>query len=209
MPRCKNCKEKFEAKYFNQKFCLEKDECIKALSDHARQETEKREMKAWKKRKTEMKINVYTSEMKSTLQKEINKLARMIDNRFNLPCIDCDRPFGNQQDGGHFKSVGSNATLRFNLHNIHSQRSECNQNGLGGGKERQYYDGLIRRYGIYYAEMVDVGLQQKYKTLHLTNKEIYEKTEIVRKLIRDFDTFMFEDPKEAREKLNKIIGIYN
>ena len=29
MPRCKNCREKFEAKYFNQKFCL-KNECANA-----------------------------------------------------------------------------------------------------------------------------------------------------------------------------------
>ena len=26
MPRCKNCKEKFEATYFNEKYC-KKDEC--------------------------------------------------------------------------------------------------------------------------------------------------------------------------------------
>ncbi len=32
MPRCKNCKTKFVAKYFLQKFCLGSDACIKAIS---------------------------------------------------------------------------------------------------------------------------------------------------------------------------------
>lgn len=29
MPRCKNCKDKFDQKYFLQKYCMKKDECIK------------------------------------------------------------------------------------------------------------------------------------------------------------------------------------
>ena len=34
MPRCKNCKEKFEAKHFNQKYCFKTD-CIKVWVETA------------------------------------------------------------------------------------------------------------------------------------------------------------------------------
>lgn len=208
MPRCKECKEKFNPKWFNQKFCMDKDECIKAHVEMAKLNKAKQDMKEWNTKKKELSITAHAKKHKNELQRSINMLARMIDNKFNLPCIDCGRPYGKQQDGGHFKSVGSNYTLRFNLHNIHSQRSECNQNGIGGGRERQYYNGLIERYGEDYAIMVDTGLQQQYKLLKLTEHEVYEKLTLVRSIIRSFDTYQFNSPIEAREQLNRLIGIY-
>jgi len=209
MKKCKSCNEKFEPRFSTlEKFCWQPEcktiEAMKKLDAH-----KKVEQKEWMQRKKKIDIEINPSKYKKMLQEDINKLARMIDNSFNLNCIDCDKPFGKQQDGGHFKSVGSNASIRFNLHNIHSQKSECNQNGIGGGRERQYYDGLIKRYGQEYAELVDLELQKKYKYLGLKNHEIPEKLKIVRGLIRDFDTFHFENPKQARDVLNKIIGIYN
>ena len=141
----------------------------------------------WKEKKDKAPY-LYPKKYKGLLDKECQKLARMIDNHFKFNCIDCDRPFGKQQDGGHFNAKGKNASLRWNLHNIHSQRSECNCNGLGGGRERQYYEGLIKRYGKEYAELVDIGLQVKYKYIGLKDNEISEKLAIVRKLIRDFKT---------------------
>ncbi|MCB0744206.1 MAG: recombination protein NinG [Ignavibacteriae bacterium] len=207
MPKCKYCNSKFEQYEFNNKFCKDLD-CQTAKAMFLLAKKKKQDDKEWNEYKKEAKPRLYPKKYKSKLADECQKLARMIDNKFNYNCIDCDRPFGKQQDGGHFKSKGSNMTLAFNLHNIHSQRSECNCNGLGGGRERQYYDGLIKRYGIEYAEMVDVGLQKKYKHIGLKGNEIAEKLELVRKLIRDFDTFDFKDGNHARELLNKLIGIY-
>lgn len=201
MPRCKTCKEKFTPKVFNQKNCFENKECIEA------EYLLKRKAK-WDKEKKEKEPLLKPKKYKLTLAAECQKLARMIDNKFHYNCIDCNRPFGNQQDGGHFKSKGSNMSLAYNLHNIHSQRSECNQNGLGGGKERQYYNGLIQRYGEEYAEFVDIGLQKKYKQVGLKEPEVPEKIAIVRKIIRDFDTFVLTDGRQARELFNQIIGIY-
>ena len=133
----------------------------------------------------------------------------MIDLKLGyVVCIDCDKPFGKQQDGGHFNSKGDNGTLRWNLHNIHSQKSDCNRNGLGGGRRLEYFRGLVKRYGVEYAEMVDTGLQVKYKYLGLTNKEVGEKLILVNKLIRDFDTFQLRDGIQAREMFNNLIGIY-
>jgi len=208
MPRCKECNSKFVPKYFNQKFCVENDECLKAMSNYAKEQEYKRLKKDFLPRKKIMDIETNPVKYKKILQDEINKLARMIDNSFSLKCIDCGKDYGQQQDGGHFKSVGSNASLRFNLHNIHSQKSDCNQNGLGGGRERQYYQGLIDRYGVEYAEMVDLQLQQKYKYIGLKSNEIPEKTKIVRSIIKNFETYRFESPYMAREMFNKLIGIY-
>ena len=45
MPRCKHCKEKFEAIHFNQKYCTKK-ECMKDLSQKA-QKKAKSKMSAY------------------------------------------------------------------------------------------------------------------------------------------------------------------
>ena len=59
-----------------------------------------------------IKVVVYERENKKYLQNEINKLARMIDARFEYDtCICCHRGFGAQTDGAHYHSVGSNHTL--------------------------------------------------------------------------------------------------
>jgi hypothetical protein len=56
--------------------------------------------------------------------------------------------------------------------------------------------------------MVDIGLQAKYKYIGLKENEIADKLAIVRKLIRDFDTFKLNDGAHARDLFNSIIGIY-
>lgn len=209
MSRCKECKEKFEAKYFNQKFCMDKDECIKAFSEWVKEEEEKKKKKEWDKEKREKAPILYPVKYKNKLQQEVNKLARKIDNYFKIKtCIDCDNPFGKQQDGGHFNSVGDNPSLRYNLHNIHSQKSDCNQNGIGGGRRLEYYRGLVERYGQKYADYVDTGLQIEYKLIKLSSKEVGEIYTLVRKLVRDFDSFSFTSPIAARTQLNLLIGIY-
>lgn len=207
MPRCNKCKTKFEAYEFNGKFCKAIDcQVAKGLFLLEKQKAIKK--KEWARERKEALPRLYPRKYKGYLDTECQKLARMIDNKFNYNCIDCDRPFGKQQDGGHFNSKGKNRSLAWNLHNIHSQRSECNCNGLGGGRERQYYDGLIKRYGAQYAEMVDIGLQAKYKYIGLKENEIADKLAIVRKLIRTFDTFKLKDGAHARDLFNKIINIY-
>lgn len=210
MPRClnKNCRDKFVAKVFLQKHCMEKDECIQMEIEYKKKLNEKKKRKEWAKEKTEKAPYLYPLKYKKLLAKECQKLARMIDAYFKFNCIDCNKPFGNQTDGGHFNSKGKNMSLAWNLHNIHSQKSDCNQNGIGGGKERQYYDGLISRYGKKYAEYVDVGLQKEYKYIGLFDTEIAEKLAIVRKIIREFDTFELTDSITARSMFNNLIGIY-
>ena len=215
--RCKICNEKFDAsKHFNRKTCFKK-ECIDEFRIQTLQKEALKNLKKikdqnkleQKERFTSMKINSKGNVFKKQLQDEINSLARKTDLyfKFNL-CIDCSKPYGKQQDGGHFNSVGSNPSIRYNLHNIHSQKSDCNRNGLGGGKRLEYYEGLQGRYSKEYADFVRYEIALEYKTIKLTNKEIHDKIPIVRKLNRDFETFKFNDPIEARNMMNTIIGIY-
>lgn len=207
--RCKCCKEKFEVKYFNQKYCMEETDCIKAQIEYQKDKIAKADKKAWSVKKRETRPVLYPKKYKNYLQDEINKLARMIDSKFGyFTCIDCNKPFSKKIDGGHFNSVGNNAAIRFNLHNIHSQRVECNRNGHGSGMERHYLEGLVNRYGKEYADMVDTGLQKKYSHVGLKETEIAEKLKQVRQLIRNFDTFDLNSSISARTLFNKIIGIY-
>lgn len=207
-PKCKNCGERFTPiRSTLQKYCLKPD-CISVMIEVEKEKQRKKENKDWQQRKAAMKVTAYVKENKQLLQQEINKLARMIDNRFKYDCIDCKRPFGKQQDGGHFHSVGAHPALRYNLHNIHSQRSECNCNGLGGGRMLEYYEGLVERYGLDYAIKIRYQNVIDFKILKLTEHEIVEKLAIVRKLIRYFETFSFPDSRAAREVLNNLIGIY-
>jgi len=85
--RCKNCKEQFEVKRFNQKYCLNPECQTKEAMANLKKIKEK-EQKDWTKRKREIKIKHGLNTKKApkqVLQDEINKLARMIDNHFNLP----------------------------------------------------------------------------------------------------------------------------
>lgn len=204
-PKCRHCKERFVPKYFLQPFCLKDDACKVAAQEWAMAEVRKKADKDFKQWKEKMKPSVYSKKYKSQLQSEINKLARMIDMKFYDTCIDCGRPFGNQIDGSHYHNVGSHNSTRWNLHNIHAAKSDCNQ--FHGGKKEGYSSGLAYRYGADYFQMV-LSLPQEYSLIKLSENEVVEKLKIVRKLIRDFDTFEFETASGARNILNNLIGIY-
>jgi len=202
MPRtCKVCKTKFEPTYNSVQVTCSYQCAIK----YAQKQREKKEKKEWNKRKKAYSITAKTKDHKAELQRNINKLARLIDAQFHLKCIDCGKGYGKQIDGAHFHSRGANATLSFHLHNIHSARSDCNQ--FSSEHKVGYIEGLQKRYGKEYYEYVEYTLQ-KHPLIKLTEKEIYDKKLLTAKLIRDFDTFEFTNPILARDQLNQIIGIY-
>ena len=197
-PKCKNCKERFTPYHGLQKYCF-KDECKKVWI-----ETESK--KQWKKTKPKMDIVANGNKYVKTLQKEINTLVKMIDKSFGYNCIDCNKEYTGQIDAAHYFSTNGDHFLRFNLHNIHSSRAHCNQ--FDPDHKKRYPSGLELRYGAKYANSID-ELPLKYKGCKFSNQEVADAIPVVRKLIRDFDTFKFKDGAVAREQLNKIIGIYN
>ena len=208
MPRCKNCKDKFKAKHFLQKYCLEKDECIKAFLESMREKNKKDEAKVWNEQKKELKLSLKKhSEWISDLEDEINPICRLID--FECSCISCE---GNgKPQAGHYHTVASDGTIRFNLHNIHLQDYHCNveksANIIG------YDEGLIRVYGRDYWEYVKFGLKNIYhQPLKLSIPEIklfIEKARAIKKRLEKNKIYRTPDERiKLRDQINEEIGIY-
>lgn len=197
--RCKECREKFEVKYFNQKFCMDKTACIKAFNDWVSDEK-------FNKLKTDRKPYTHSKEYKKELQDNINLLSRKIDAYFGFNCIDCDSPFGKQTDAAHLHNVSGNENIRYNLHNLHSARSHCNR--YSSEHKVGYRKGIEKRYSKAYLEYIDFEIGITYAYIGLNEVEVVEKLAIVRKLNRDFKTFKLKDGISARDMFNKIIGIY-
>tara|TARA_R110000868_G_scaffold379046_1_gene644730 strand:+ start:240 stop:845 length:606 start_codon:yes stop_codon:yes gene_type:complete len=163
--------------------------------------------KIWNKEKAILKIETHSKEYKKELQKNINLLARMIDAKFGYTtCICCNRDFGKQCDGAHFHSVGSNSSLRYNLHNIHSANSYCNN--YSNTHISDYKIGLEKRYGKEYFEYVVNELPLKYQTIKLSSNEIFEKLKLVRNIIKNFNSYVWIGSENTRTSLNNLIGIY-
>lgn len=118
MPRCKNCKEKFEAKHFNQKYCFNPG-CVKAWVETAK-------AKNWKKEKKELKEQLETVQsLTKKAQTYFNAYIRARDN--HKTCVSCDKPLGSKFDAGHYYSAGGFGSVRFNELNVHGQCVYCNQ----------------------------------------------------------------------------------
>lgn len=118
MPRCRNCKEKFEPVKFNAKYCL-KDECIKAFVAEVKEKT-------WKTTKTRMKNDLKTTQdwLKET-QTIFNKYIRLRD--MGLPCISCGKPIKGRTNASHFWNANNHHNVRFDEDNVHSSCITCNQ----------------------------------------------------------------------------------
>lgn len=155
-------------------------------------------------KETEQKVK--SEDRLTDLQDQINKLARLIDERFKYTkCIDCNKEMQKRVAGAHFHDVGSNRHIRFNLHNIHTSSFQCNN--FSSKHKVGYKTGLEQRYGKDYLDFVE-NLQTQHRDVKLAPFEISEKLALVRKIIRTFDTFQFENSVSARTQLNNIIGIY-
>ncbi len=121
MPRCKNCKDKFDPSHFLQKFCF-KPECKKVWI-----ETEK--AKQWIEEKKERKANLETvQELMKKAQKVFNEFIRLRDKKED--CISCGKPNGAEQ-AGHYFSSGGHKNVTFNLDNVFGQCIACNMHKHG------------------------------------------------------------------------------
>lgn len=203
MPRCRNCREKFEQYEFNNKFCKKIDCQVQKglyLSNEAKKSQPKSKLKAYPE--------VYSKELKEALQSAVNEIARLIDK--DCRCIDCHRTEANPcWDGGHRVSRGSHSALRYHLDNIFKQTRYCNSKSEGN--KEAYNQGLIDMYGQEYFEYVD-SLRLTYKTLKLPNSELPEKVKEARKIVRELKKLdLVYTPKQRirlRKQYNKRLGIY-
>ena len=101
-----------------------------------------------KKEKHDHQIKVKAAKTRAEWLKEaqtvFNKFIRLRDDK--EPCISCQRHHTGQYHAGHYRSVGSMPTLRFNELNNHKQCAPCN-NHLSGNIVN-YRINLIKKIGV-------------------------------------------------------------
>lgn len=118
MPRCRNCKEKFEPIKFNAKYCL-KDECIKAFVEEVK-------VNQWKETKIRMKEDLKTTQdWLKEAQTIFNKYINLRDK--GLPCVSCGKPIKGRVNASHFWNANNHHNVRFDEDNVHSSCITCNQ----------------------------------------------------------------------------------
>ena len=161
--RCKNCKEKFEPKTFNRKFCY-KDECIDAYFKYLKKKAEKK----WRKEKKIRKDNLKTiQDLLKEAQIIFNSYIRLRDK--DDPCISCGKTNLKKVNAGHYIASGKSKYLTFHLDNVSKQCEYCN-NFLHGNLV-EYRLGLIKKIGL---ERVEYLEENRHKTKKYTRQELLD-----------------------------------
>ena len=204
--KCIICQAEFKQFKSTEKVCS-----LKCAIEHAKNVSKEVKLQEYSKALQRNRTTPTSKKIspKEKLEKEVNKLARKIDAYFGYGCIDCGRGYGKQTDAAHFHNKKGNENIRYNLHNLHSARSECNR--FDSEHKVGYRKGLIERYGEEYLQMVDTEIGLHYPYLGLNEIEIKESLKIVRKLNREFDNHTKGNDLDGammRSYFNEVIGIY-
>ena len=195
--KCRECKAEFMPHNSTQSVCgygcAIKQVNKKKISDHVKVRND------WYEKNATPEIK------KKELQPLINKIARLID--YQQPCI-ATGSFEGKQNGGHYISVGSNATIRFNLHNIHVQSEHSNS--FKSGDTIRYQDGIVKVYGQEYLDYMNS--LKGTPVLKLTKEQINEAIVVCKAIIKELEgDLIVRTPSERielRQKLNEKIGFY-
>jgi hypothetical protein len=111
------------------------------------------------------------------LQKDINKIIRLID--VGCPCISSGRKYRDDDQAGHFYSIGSNPALRFNLLNLWNQSIKDNMHN--SGNLLNYRQSLVDSGLI---ELVEVE-KLNHPVLKLSKEQIKTTLPIAKSIIRE------------------------
>ena len=159
MPRCKNCKDKFDPIHFNAKYCS-KDECRKVWIETAK-------VKQWTKEKKARKEKLETvQDLMKKAQRVFNTWIRKRDKGLN--CISCNKPC-KKENAGHYFSSGGHKNVTFNEDNVHLQCEYCNT--FLHGNLLEYQVGIEKRIG---GERLIKLHEQAHKTRKFTREELKE-----------------------------------
>lgn len=145
------------------------------------------------------------SDYKSKLQDKVNEIVRLID--YGLPCL-AKGIHAKQMHAGHVYSRGSNATMRYNLHNIHRQSAQSNHFQNEDGLLRE---GLQNEYGQNYFNFISE--LRRTPPLKLSNAEyntLYRNAcKIALKMRRDGKVYNNVEARiEERNQINIKLNIY-
>ncbi len=201
---CRKCKEVFSPKMPLQVVCS-----LKCSIELAKEKAEKKEVKDIRKWKVEGLEKLKTkSDYEKDLEKEVNHIVRLIDK--GHPCISSGRD-NYIVNAGHYFSVGSSPSLRFNLLNIYNQ--SVGDNMYKGGALRDYMEGLCKTFGEETALEID-QLKAKYPEIKLSIPEIKETIKVARQCVRDLMKVESDKPYTTEERIelrrfyNSVLGIY-
>jgi hypothetical protein len=148
---------------------------------------------------------------KKDLQIEVNKIVRLIDQ--DCTCISCGIGSG-QFQAGHFRSCGGWDNLRFNLHNIFNQCSQCNNNK--SGNPIRYRENIITLFGESQINYMD-DLNVIYPSIKLNKNELTDATKTAKKIVKELTQLnkSAKLPRSTTERIylrtkyNGELGIYS
>lgn len=148
---------------------------------HSKNLKQQKEQREWKQEKAVLKDKLKTlSQYEADAKKSFQKWVRLRDNK--QPCISCGIEQTELWDGGHYKKAEIYSGVIFNENNCHKQCRKCNR--FLGGNELNYRQGLIERYGIEYADAIELKANE-------TRNYKYTKEELIAKKIK-FDILVKE-----------------
>ncbi|HFK5582148.1 TPA: recombination protein NinG [Elizabethkingia anophelis] len=158
MPRCKECGDKFKARFFMQRWCMEKGTCISAFIEFTKQEKQKQFQKQCKqdRRSYYAKNKTYTQKV-NEVKELAQEYARLRDQ--DKPCISCGTNHSDIWDGGHYFKAEIYRGLIFDERNINKQCRRCNR--FLGGNEINYRIGLVNRYGEEFVKQLESEANSK------------------------------------------------
>lgn len=201
---CPICKLDFTPQRPIQKVCSPK-----CAYEHSKQLLAKKEAKEIGQRIEAIKKDLIgIPELKNRLEHYINKIVRLIDKGHH--CISSNASYGTYTvHAGHFYSVGSNGSIRFNLLNIYAQSNA--DNIYKSGNQTQYRLNLVKLFGSDLVNEIE-GLGAKYPLFKPTKIEmigyIQKARGIALKLESDNKIYSTVERIELRKEFNGLIGIY-
>lgn len=150
--KCRSCGVVFEPVRSMQKVCS--PACAIALNDKAKA---KKAAQAKRVERADIRVRLEKAKTRGTHQRELqaafNAWIRQRD--AGQPCISCGRSanWQGQWDAGHYRSVGSEPSLRFEADNVHRQCLPCNTHL--SGNLIPYRINLIKKIGIERVEWLE------------------------------------------------------
>lgn len=200
--KCKYCRLDFMPNRPLQSICS--PVCASTWAKAKREADEKKESNKAKKEWKEK--NKTLSDWKEDLEDAINELVRVIDKGHG--CISCGGH--NSPQAGHLHSVGSNGSIRYNLHNLWVQDTYCNVHK--SANTLRYIEGLRTLYGKTYSNYVQFDIVRLYPLLKLNINDIKELLPIVKmhtKVLKNEDKiYTVQQRKELRITFNNLFGLY-
>lgn len=200
--KCLNCKDKFTPTSNTQVVCR-----MACAINYAQEKAKKDKTKISRLETKKMRESIIgVPELKKLLETQINTICRLLDKESG--CVSCGGHTTPQ--AGHYHTVQSNGSIRFNLFNTHLQDFNCNC--AKGGNIHNYDLGLIKMYGKEYWEYVKFQLPQEYPILKLTKPELMDAIgkakELVKRLKQADITHSMNQRIRLRSEYNSFIGIY-